>query len=65
MTIDIDGHIEKKAYFYVAPKLASYDLILGMPWVMKQDVRLNAPRSEIKIRSTGIIVRNDISREDH
>jgi len=58
MSIDIDRHLEDKAYFYVVPKLASYDLILGMPWITKQDVRLNAPRSEIKILSTGTIVRN-------
>lgn len=65
MTIDIDGHVENRAYFYIAPKLASYDLILGMPWITKQDVRLNAPRSEIKIKSTGTIVRNQAAQEEN
>jgi hypothetical protein len=29
--IDINGHIEEKVFFYVVPRLATYDLILGMP----------------------------------
>ena len=27
---DIDGYIDNKAFFYMAPRLVSYDLILGL-----------------------------------
>ena len=33
VVIDIDGHCEDQAFFYVAPRLASYDMILGMQWI--------------------------------
>jgi hypothetical protein len=35
-----------------------YDIILGIPWVRAQDVRINGPRSEIKIMTTGIVIRS-------
>jgi predicted aspartyl protease len=65
ISIDIDGHLESKAYFYIAPRLASYDLILGLPWITKQDVRLNAPRSEIKIMSTGTTIQNYVAKASY
>ena len=43
MSIDIDGHYEEQAFFYVIPRMESYDMILGLPWITKQDVRINAP----------------------
>lgn len=33
-------------------------MILGMPWIVSQDARINGPRSEMEIRSTGIVVRS-------
>ena len=33
-------------------------MILGMPWIRAQDVRINGPRSEMKIMSTGVVVRS-------
>jgi hypothetical protein len=30
MLIDINSHLKSKAYFYVALRLALYDLILGL-----------------------------------
>ena len=58
ISMDIDGHSEEQVFLYVVPRLASYDMILGMPWVIKQDVRINGPRSELMVMSTGTIVRN-------
>lgn len=55
--IDLDGHRQSKVFLYIAP-LGQYDMILGMPWIISQDVRINGPRSEMEIRSTGIIVRS-------
>jgi hypothetical protein len=56
--ININGHREEKVFFYVVPKLASYDLLLGMSWLVKQDVRLYASKSEILVGSSGTIIRN-------
>ena len=32
MEIDLNGHKEE-VFFYVVPSLASYDIILGLPWI--------------------------------
>jgi hypothetical protein len=58
VSMDVDGHLEEQVFLYVVPRLASYDMILGMPWVKKQDVQINGPRSECMIMSTGTVVRN-------
>jgi hypothetical protein len=44
-------------FLYVAP-ISDYDIILGIPWIRAQDVRINGPWLEIKIISTGIIVQS-------
>lgn len=56
--IDIDGHVEKRIFFYIAPRLADYDLILGMPWVTKNDARINVPKDECLIAATATTVKN-------
>jgi hypothetical protein len=38
--------------------IGDYNIILGMPWIKAQDVRINGPRLEMKIMSTGIVVRS-------
>lgn len=58
ISMDIDGHFEEQVFLYIVPKLASYDMILGMPWVKKQDVQINGPRSECMIMTTGTVVQN-------
>ncbi|RKF84269.1 hypothetical protein GcM1_127001, partial [Golovinomyces cichoracearum] len=55
--IDLDGHRQSKVFLYIS-QLGQYDIILGIYWIVSQDVRINGPRSEIGIRSTGIIVRS-------
>jgi predicted aspartyl protease len=49
--IDIDGHVEEVAYFYIVPKLA-YDMILGLPWIKRNDVRFAGSKPSLFIRST-------------
>ncbi|TQS35488.1 hypothetical protein Golomagni_04091 [Golovinomyces magnicellulatus] len=49
VNIDLDGHRQSKVFLYIAP-LGPYDMILGMPWIASQDVRINGPRSEMEIR---------------
>ena len=62
--LDLDGYREERVFLYVAP-IGHYDMILGLPWVTGQDVRINGPRSELRIGgSTGVLVRskNEFSR---
>ncbi|RKF58616.1 hypothetical protein OnM2_066063, partial [Erysiphe neolycopersici] len=53
--IDLDGHCQSKIFLCITP-VRHYDMILGMPWIVSQDVRIDGPRSEMKICSTGIKV---------
>jgi hypothetical protein len=55
--LDLEGHVQDKVFLYVA-LISDYDIILGMPWIRAQDVRINGPRSEMKIMSIGIIIRS-------
>lgn len=57
--LDLDGYRERKVFLYVAP-IGYYDMILGMPWVTAQDVRINGPRSELRIRGPqGVLVKSE------
>ncbi|KAI0991256.1 hypothetical protein K3495_g16931, partial [Podosphaera aphanis] len=56
--IDLDGHRQSKVFLYIAP-IGHYDMILGMPWIISQDVRINGPQSEMLIRSTGTRIRSN------
>ncbi|RAL60702.1 hypothetical protein DID88_010020 [Monilinia fructigena] len=61
VSLDIDGHYEERSFLYIVPKLESYEMILGLPWINKQDARINGPKSECFIASTGTLVRNQAS----
>jgi predicted aspartyl protease len=64
ISIDIDGHLEERAFAYVVPRLASYDMILGMAWIKKQGVLVDGSKSECMITSTGTVVRNRTKTKD-
>jgi len=53
--LDLDGYREERVFMYVTP-IGDYNIILGMPWITAQDVRINGPRSEMMIGVTGTIV---------
>jgi hypothetical protein len=55
--LDLDGHKEERVFLYLSP-IGHYDMILGMPWVTTQDARINGPRSEMRINTTGTVVRS-------
>ena len=57
VTLDLDGYREEKVFMYVTP-IGHYDMILSMPWITAQDVRINGPRSEMRIGVTGTTVRS-------
>jgi transposase InsO family protein/predicted aspartyl protease len=64
VSMDIDGHVEAQAFFYVVPRLASYNMILGLPWLKKQSVQINTEYSECLIESSMTIVRNRAIKAD-
>src|SRR5271168_1756144 len=55
---DIDGHVEKRMFLYVVPRLASYNIILGLPWMHSNDVRISPRLDRLLIRSSRTLVRN-------
>ncbi|KAI0993514.1 hypothetical protein K3495_g14670, partial [Podosphaera aphanis] len=57
VNMDLDGHRQSKIFLYAAPT-GYYDVILGMPWIISEDARINGPRSEMLMKFTGIIVRS-------
>ena len=44
MEIDINGH-KDEAFFYMVPSLALYDIILGLLWMKRNDVKLSLKRA--------------------
>jgi hypothetical protein len=55
---DVDGHLESRNFFYVVPRLASYDLIIGLPWMKKNDAVLEARKNRMVIWTSGTVVYN-------
>ena len=53
--IDIDGHKQKTVYFYIVPG-QSDDVMIGLPWMEEQDVKLRPKKQRMTIRKTGVIV---------
>ena len=60
MQIDIDGH-EEKIWAWELDGDDEYDLVLGRPWMDRNDVRLAPAKKSIFIHSTCTRVR---SREE-
>jgi predicted aspartyl protease len=61
--MDIDGHKEDRVFFYIIPGQHD-DVVLGLPWMEKQDVRLYPRQGKLKIRSSGTTVRRRDPKED-
>ena len=57
--VDLNGYKED-AFFYVVPSLASYDIILGLPWMKKNDVRLSPKRAYLHIGPFNLRVPNTL-----
>ncbi len=56
--IDINEHQKSRAFFYIVPKIASYNLILGLSWMKQNKVILNAGEVFLTIEFTETIVQN-------
>jgi len=54
MDIDLDGHQQRRIFLYVIPNQKDYDIVLGHPWMISQDVTLAPGRSELKIGASDI-----------
>lgn len=56
--IDVGGHLTKRAYFHVAPRIEGYSIILGLPWLEKEKAVLDAERQTLRFKSSGLVIRN-------
>ncbi len=56
--ININKHQKSRAFFYIVPKIASYNLILGLSWMKQNKVILNAGEASLTIEFTETIVQN-------
>ena len=57
MQIDLNGYKED-VFLYVVPNLASYNVILGIPWIRKNDVRLSPKKVYLYIGPFNLRVPN-------
>jgi hypothetical protein len=64
MSIDINGYVEERAFTYIVPRLALYDIILGIAWVKKQAIQIDGSKLEYVITSTGTVIRNRAKAKD-
>ena len=56
--IDINRYSKERAFAYIVPRLALYDMILGMAQVKKQYILVNSSKSEYIITLTRTIIQN-------
>jgi predicted aspartyl protease len=56
LAMDIDGHKQKRVFFYIIPNQAE-DVILGKLWMRAQQVEIAPARNEIRIGSSGLVVK--------
>ena len=54
--LDISGHCQRRAFFYVVPKLPEYELILGQPWLIKERVEIDPSESCLRFKDSGLVV---------
>ena len=47
--IDLDGHQQRRIFLYVIPDQKDYDIILGLPWMISQNVVLAPGHAELRI----------------
>jgi hypothetical protein len=59
MDIDLDGHQQRRIFFYVIPNQKDYDIVLGLPWMTHQNVVLAPGRAELKIGLSDITLWNE------
>jgi hypothetical protein len=64
ISIDINRHSKERAFVYIVPWLALYDMILGIAWVKKQYILVDSSKSEYMITLIGTIVQNRAKAKD-
>lgn len=64
VTLDIGGNIQEKAYFYVVPK-CEYDMILGLPWMEHQHVRIDAAGGRLEFGNGISVDKKNLLRPEY
>lgn len=61
VSLDIGGNWQPYAYFYVAPRIYHHDMILGLPWLKHQGVKINPQGSQLEFPSGLTVASTDCS----
>jgi hypothetical protein len=56
MGIDVGGYYQKRVFFYIAPRIQGYDLILGLPWMEKENAVLDAKAESLTFRDYNLSI---------
>lgn len=57
--LDIGGHKQRQAYFYIVPRLSGYEIILGTPWLVRERVLLDPSSKTLQYKDTGLVVKQE------
>ena len=56
LDLDIGGHRQKQAYCYVAPKIEGYEIILGLPWLKRENAIVDSAQRKLVFQDSGFTV---------
>jgi hypothetical protein len=59
MDIDLDGHQQRRVFFYVIPNQKDYDVVLGLPWMSAQNITLEPGRAKLRIGTSAVTLWNE------
>lgn len=56
VVLDVSGY-KRRAFLYIVPSLAGRDILLGLPWLQQNKVRIDAAQRCLQIGSQEVVVR--------
>ena len=61
LDIDLDSYLER-IFAYIIP-LSRHNIFLGLPWIYKQDVRLQGNQKTLRLRADGPMIQSRATQE--
>lgn len=46
---DLNGHVQERVYAYIVPKLGGCDVIMGLPWIVDQEIKIDPRARHLRI----------------
>jgi hypothetical protein len=65
MELDIGGHVQRKAFFYVVDHIEGYEMILGKAWLRKERALLDAVKGCLHFQRSGLEVYSEAERNPY